>query len=778
MLPIRRLLLRDLLTLVGATVGVLCLGFTLGTFQLLERQGDQRARELVASLGEDLHRGFRHSQVLGLAAREWWSAGLIDLDRPEQVEALLLPMVETNGLVAGVFLHTPEGKGLLLTRPQAGEPGQRGPWATFIFERREGRLLQRRYREAGVTIQDSRWEPAFLDPATRPWYLQGLKAYRPNWVEPYHFFGGDTQGLTFVVPLRLGDGSLKGILSVDANLEDLTGRMWESRLGPGKLLLTDGDGRALVLPRYPELSTISARSQAFLRKIDPSFLAAFHALGEAWTSRSPSDTTVTFRQGGTYYLGFVDKAGFLEGTTWTLQYIIPVAELLAPARTSLLLMTILGLACFGFATYRVLRLSKKVGIPLQALSEAAGVLRSGGVPEPLPSGIHEFKALGDALHEAGKERTVAEEQQRQSEHRQRLETVGTLAGGIAHDVNNQLMTILGQLDLIRGQFPSNHSIARRLDRSEQAARRCSQMIRSLLAFTHNAKPEVRPVDLNQLVEDASSLIGRVLGGLIDLRLDLEPNLPLVVAEPIELEQVLMNLAVNARDAMVGGGTLRISTRRGPGDQLIVTVEDTGPGIAPDILPHIFEPFFTTKEIGKGTGLGLSMVHGIIKAHQGTITVSSQQGTGTQFRILLPGRPDLTTSERMQALEPRKEVDLAGLRILLVDDEPLVRETMSELLTLHGAEVRTAVDGDEGFDLWRQHRFDLLVTDQRMPRCTGLELIARIRAGGGTLPALIVSGYGMEGMREIQEQDPRLRVLGKPFETSRLLGLLGELARLA
>jgi hypothetical protein len=185
MLSIRRLLLRDLLTLVGATVGVLCLVFAWGTLQLLERVGDQRARELVASLGEDLHNGFRQSQLLGLAARDWWSAGLIDLDRPEQTEALLLPLVERSQLVAGIFLHTPQGKGLLFTRDRPGGSHQRGPWVTYLFERHDGRLLQRRFREAGITLRDSPWEPAFLDPATRPWYLQGLKAYRPQWVEPY-----------------------------------------------------------------------------------------------------------------------------------------------------------------------------------------------------------------------------------------------------------------------------------------------------------------------------------------------------------------------------------------------------------------------------------------------------------------------------------------------------------------------------------------------------------------------------------------------------------------
>ena len=471
MLSIRRLLLRDLLTLVGATVGLLCLGFAWGTLLLLERNGDQRARELVASLGEDLRNGFSQSELLGLSARDWWSSGLIDLDRPEQVEALLLPQVGKNRLVAGIFLHTPQGKGLLLTRDQARDSKQRGPWVTYLFDRRDGRLLQRRYREAGVTLLDSQWEPAFLDPAARPWYQQGLKAYRPQWVDPYPFFGGDSQGLTFMVPFRSGDGTLKGVLSVDAFLEDLTGRMWDTRLGPGKLLLSDGEGRALVLPRVQELSTVSARSQAFLRRIGPDFLGSFHVLSEAWKARSPSDATVTFRHEGVRYLGFVDKAGFLEDTAWTLNYLIPTAELHAPARKPLLILAALGIACFGIATYRVLRLSRRVGTPLRALADAAGVLRAGGVPEPPHSGIFEFRALGEALYEAGKERSLAENQQRQSEHRQRLETVGTLAGGIAHDVNNQLMAILGQLELVRGQLPAGHPVIRRLDRSEEAARR-------------------------------------------------------------------------------------------------------------------------------------------------------------------------------------------------------------------------------------------------------------------------------------------------------------------
>ena len=776
MLPIRRLLLRDLLTLVGATVGVLCVVFTLGTLQLLERNGDLRSRDLVASLGRDLQNGFQQSQQLGLSVRDWWGSQLIDLDRPERVEALVLPMVEKNGLVAGLFLHTPQGKGLLLTRGLKEASGQRGPWVTYLFERRDGRLMQRRYREAGITLEGSHWEPAFLDPATRPWYVQGLRAYGPQWVEPYPFYGSDSQGLSFMVPFRAGDGTLQGILSVDAYLEDLTGRMWDSRLGPGKLLLTDGEGRALVLPRSPDLATPAARSQAFLRQVGPEFLGAFHALRTLWKTRDPAETAVTFRHEGTRYMGFVEGAGFLEGTRWTLHYLIPTSVLYAPARTPLTSLTVIGFVCFAFATYRVLRLHRRVDAPLRALAEAAGVLRSGGVPEPLPSGIYEFCALGEALHEAGRERFLAEDQRRQSEHRQRLETVGTLAGGIAHDINNQLVAILGQLELVREQLPAGHPGLRRLNRSAEAALRCGEMIRSLLAFTHNVKPDVRPLDLNGVVEDSALLIGRVLGGTVDLELDLQPFLPPVNAERIGLEQVLMNLAVNARDAMPGGGTLRISTRSGPGETLVLEVEDSGLGIPAEALPHIFEPFFTTKDIGKGTGLGLSMVHGIVKAHQGTISVSSREGSGTRFRIVLPGRPELTSSDATSTREPRPNAGLAGKRILLVDDEPMVRETMSEILALHGAEVRTAVDGEDGFQLWRAEAFDLLVTDQRMPRCTGLELLARIRAEGSAVPVLIVSGYGMEGMREVQDQDPRLRILGKPFDTAQLVKLVQGLLK--
>ena len=776
MLPIRRLLLRDLLTMVGATLGVVCAVFTLGTLSLLERNGDQRARDLVGSLEKELQHGFQQSQQLGLSVRDWWGSQLIDLDRPERVEALVLPLVEKNGLVAGVFLHTPQGKGLLLTRGPREASGLRGAWVTYLFERREGRLMQRRFREAGVTLDTSRWEPAFLDPATRPWYVLGLRAYGPQWVEPYPFFGSDSQGLTYMVPFRTGDGTLRGILSVDAYLEELTGRMWDARLGPGKLLLTDGEGRALVLPRSPDLATVEARSRAFLRQVGPEFQGAFHALGTAWKGRDAGESAITFRHDGTRYLGFVEQARFLEGSRWKLHYLVPTSVLYAPARIPLAILALVGTACLGFATFRVVRLSRRVGLPLKALTEAAGVLRSGGVPEPLSSGILEFCALGEALHEAGRERTRAEDQRRQSEHRQRLETVGTLAGGIAHDINNQLVAILGQLELVREQLPPEHPGLRRLDRSAEAAHRSAEMIRSLLAFTHHVKPDVRPLDLNLAVEDAALLIGRVLGGTVDLKLELEPLLPPVIAERIGIEQVLMNLAVNARDAMPGGGTLRISTRRGPGETLVLEVEDSGHGIPAAALPHIFEPFFTTKEVGKGTGLGLSMVHGIVQAHRGTISVSSQVGQGTRFSIVLPGRPELASSDAASTRDPRPAALLAGARILLVDDEPLVRETMSELLGLHGAEVGLAVDGEDGFRAWQQGAFDLLITDQRMPRCTGLELVARIRALGSPIPVLIVSGYGLEGMREVQDQDPRLRILGKPFATPQLLRAITRLLK--
>ncbi|MDE3032887.1 MAG: response regulator, partial [Acidobacteriota bacterium] len=350
----------------------------------------------------------------------------------------------------------------------------------------------------------------------------------------------------------------------------------------------------------------------------------------------------------------------------------------------------------------------------------------------------------------------------------------TLAGGIAHDVNNQLAAILGQLHLCRELLPEGHTVLARLERAETATRRCAQTTKALLAFSHQSRPELKRLNLNALVEETSVILERLLGGRIRLILHLDRALPAIRGDAVQLEQVLMNLAVNARDAMPEGGTLELGTGRNEAGEVLLEVQDSGTGIPAAALPHLFEPFFTTKEQGKGTGLGLAMVFGIVKAHQGRIQAENMPGGGALFRITLPaaGRADDSSPSAPRHL--RAETRLAGVRVLVAEDEALLRDMLGDALTMARAQVTAVPDGAMAWRAWQMATFDLVLSDHRMPDCTGYELLQRIRATGSTVPFILVSGQGLESFETTLAQDPAVRLLPKPFEMPRLLQVMGEM----
>jgi len=237
----------------------------------------------------------------------------------------------------------------------------------------------------------------------------------------------------------------------------------------------------------------------------------------------------------------------------------------------------------------------------------------------------------------------------------------------------------------------------------------------------------------------------------------------------------MNLAVNARDAMPKGGSLTLRTFRDEEGRVCVEVQDTGTGIPEHLLPHIFEPFVTTKEATKGTGLGLAMVFGIVKAHQGRIQAENAPGGGARFLLCLPpARQDTPDETPLQADPCGDGACLAGRRILVAEDETLLRDLLADALTQARAQVTAAPDGGVAWQAWQKGRFDLVLSDHRMPDCTGLELLKRIRATGSEVPFILLSGQGVDGLETTLAQAPGVRFLPKPFELSRLLALMTEM----
>ena len=393
------------------------------------------------------------------------------------------------------------------------------------------------------------------------------------------------------------------------------------------------------------------------------------------------------------------------------------------------------------------------------------------------------------------ERRELEERLRQA---QRLEAVGQLAGGVAHDFNNLLTVITGNLDFARRGLAPDHPVQEDLAEIAEAADRGRTLVRQLLAFGRKQVLAPRPLDLNEVVRDAERLLRRVVGEEITLETTLAAALPTVRADRGQLEQVLMNLVVNARDAMrtarhgraAGGGTLTLATAAcalapeeaaawalPAGDYVRLVVRDTGHGMTDAERARAFEPFFTTKAVGTGTGLGLATVYGIVQQSGGAIRVASAPGAGTTFTILLPALSALSAlpaGERAAPEAPAAVAPRGRGTVLLVEDEAPVRAATRRLLERHGYTVLAAQHGGEALGVWRAHGVTIraVVTDLCMPVLGGRELVARLRADRPVLPVLYLSGYAHEGTALLD--GPMDALVEKPFTGAALLGALAEL----
>jgi PAS domain S-box-containing protein len=390
----------------------------------------------------------------------------------------------------------------------------------------------------------------------------------------------------------------------------------------------------------------------------------------------------------------------------------------------------------------------------------------------------------DVFAEDVTERRVLERQLRMAG---KMEAVGRLSGGIAHDFNNLLGVIIGYSQVLRRKLASESGLLECAEEIEKAGQRAASLTRQLLAFSRQQILTPSILNLNNLVQDMAKMLPRLLGEDIAVSTSLSPDLGVVRADQSQIEQVIMNLAVNARDAMPDGGTLRIETRNveldqayawqhagaKPGPCVMLAVIDTGTGIDPDTLAHIFEPFFTTKEVGKGTGLGLATVYGVVKQSGGYVWAESEPGQGASFQIFLPRVAEPATEAT--ATTPLEEAVGGSETILLVEDSEPLRKLTQSFLVSHGFRVLAAQDGEEAIQLETRHsgKIDLLLTDVVMPGMNGRALAERMLPGQPGMRVLYISGYtdSFVARHGVLEQGTEL--LHKPFTEDVLIKKVRE-----
>ncbi len=368
----------------------------------------------------------------------------------------------------------------------------------------------------------------------------------------------------------------------------------------------------------------------------------------------------------------------------------------------------------------------------------------------------------------------------QLQHAQRMEAVGRLAGGVAHDFNNILTAVRGHSEILLAVLPEDSPHRRHADQIHRASLRAAALTSQLLAFSRKQVLQPRTLDLNALVANLTAMLRRLIGEHVELRTTLAERLGAVRADAGQLEQVLTNLVINARDAMPAGGVLAIATENVDvanaavsqqvgvpvGRWVMLSVSDSGSGMDETTRTRVFEPFFTTKEAGKGTGLGLSTAYGIVTQSGGQITVDSTLGRGTMFRVYLPRIDAPTTASGRFALD-----DGVGPRgtetVLLIEDDGDVREFVRDVLRAHGYDVLPAVDGTQALTLIEQHAgpIHLVVTDVIMPRMMGSEVAARIAALRPSIKVLYISGYPGDAI--VKQGVPEHAFVQKPFSVSTL-----------
>lgn len=638
MLRIKSLVLWKVVVLIGLCALAIFGLWWWGLVHAPEAQGRARAQESLLPMERTIARELARAEATGLAFGTWWVRERGRLDDPESLQNVI-PFLEKGAIITNLVLSAENGDSACVVRRD-------GEWNLALF--RAGRGSRR------FLVDKGRWVPGpvgeeVYEARERHWYRFGSRQRVPAWTpEAYPYFSSTVAGFTFTVPMRNAQGALEGVIGVDVSLEELTQLIWEHQPTPGtRMMVTDPGGRLLVPPRTPEMQDQGARFAHHLLPLPPEFLGRL----DRGKLTGPSEGGHGLLASGRTYFSATESFAVEGNPRMRLHVAIPEEDLFPGLYRWRILTFLLALAALLGVTWSLLDLQRRIVRPMRELAKEADAPLHGSPAEmDFNSDIWELQRVGERLRVAGR---AAQERTRllsQVEHSQRVDSVGVMAPGIVHDVNNQLALVLGQISLCQAMLEDHPELQPRLRAAEGAAIKCAEVLRGLLDYSRPDPGRRELLSLNTLVEGAAALLRRVVGRSIQIQHDLAEDLPQVFGEPVKLQQVLVNLGLNARDAMPEGGLLVFRTFRA-GENACLEVKDTGFGMSEDVKGRIFEPFFSTKNPGKGTGLGLAMVANIVAAHGGHIRVESEPGAGTCFRIEFPPSLRNRNREKEERFQP-------------------------------------------------------------------------------------------------------------------------------
>lgn len=748
------------------------------------------------------------------------SQGLLDSTDPKALQTHLRLQLQSFPEVTSLYFGNPDG-GLV----NAGREGPEGNLYVIQTENfMAGTFNKYALDDQGRPAEILASIPDF-DARTRTWYRRAFEAQGPVWSDIYVLFTGQELALAASRPVYDSNGHLLGVAAGDQFLSQISNYLQRVPVSEnGKSFIMERSGMLVATSQNESLLVASKTEGSFQRlaaTASPSVpirqAAHFllHSYGDYTQIAAPRHTRLSL-ENETFFL-YVAPLQDAIGIDWLVVMLVPEDDFMnvvqAGFRTTILLMILaallsglLGLLTAHWIIGPLKRLTSRVNemarqqwpeaIPAASPQEVSQLAQAfNDMVQRLKRAISDLQLEIAARQETEKARLEAEKASRQLQQQlqqaQKMEAIGTLAGGIAHDFNNLLQAIGGYAQLLLMQTSASDSSAPTLAKIQQAVDRAAQLIRQLLTFSRKLENQRQPLDLNAEIINICDMLSRTLARTVVIQKHLASGLPPILADAVQIEQLLMNLAINAADAMPQGGLLTISTRRfdvgpdnyqeyietAPGSYVQLTVTDTGQGIPDEIQHQIFDPFFTTKAVGKGTGLGLASVYGIVKSYGGHIRCSSQPGQGTCFEILLP--VGNSASEQSRPAMTSAPLASQGQTLLVVDDEGAIRELAAEVLTQAGYQVLTAANGREALTAYQQATADsnlpaLVILDLGMPEMDGRECLRALRKLNSDVQVLVASGYLLDDEDRELLETCRAELISKPYQLRDLLRRVQEL----
>jgi len=720
----------------------------------------------------------------GLAVNE-----IVTSSKKEDMENYFYEQLMVNTQISNIFYGTVEGEFVMVSRR-----GGRDQYLTKIITYPEGQrdvsFIERNHRFEETSRYTAPQDT--YDPRKRPWFVEALAEGGLIWTTPYVFFTSRNPGITSASPVYTPEGLLHGVVGVDIEISNLSDFIKTLSIGEnGKAFILDSQGQVLAYPDKSMITHSTGESDSvslinISELADPISQAAYNKLQTLeYDLHDHKELFFTFKYDDEIYHAMFAP---FKASYWPWLLGIYVAEddyigVLKRNRTYSILLS-LGV---GVVTILIgFLITSSIVSPLLKLQLAAKRVGAGHLGDSLDVKTH-YREVDDTaeIFEMMRmdliEKAKIEEQVKQD---QKVESIGRLAGGVAHDLNNLLSPVLGYSELLVSQFEDEKS-KQQVRQIYKAGSKAKKLVQQLLAFSKKQKLEYKPVNLNELFGEFKNLLRRTIREDITIILNESNTPPIVMADPVQIEQVLMNLSINAQDAMEDGGDLTIELSLvdldntpetkyhniAPGKWVQLAVSDVGCGMEKEIQNQIFDPFFTTKgELG--TGLGLSTVHGIVNQHQGDIIVYSEAGEGTTFKVYLPYCEEPVTQNRAN---PLVKPDLNGSgTILVAEDNELVLELTVTILEELGYDVLPAENGMAALEILNNHEdpIHLLLSDVIMPELNGPDLYDRALLIHQDLKVLFMSGYADNAIEHHQLAGRNADFIQKPFS----MGVLAKKIR--